>query len=1252
MGTGPARGVKARGGAPLALACLLALAQAAWADNCLTDAWDDGQVKGGLVFPNWVRARVASFAVLLANNGLSPETLSGLTVVNFGTAGASDLTKVYWAATCGATTTGLVTMTYAGNYTEDSGTYPAWTWAGSSISLSGCADYCGGVCGAAFTLTLYADIAPCPAALATVRLGLPVHQAFNSVWWGSLFDTGGCAVPWYDLGTGPSTIVYVVKQADRDTAPPGDTVSFTVTYGRPGTAPLASITLVDTLPPSTHFVVGSGTPAPDPGWDPDPGPPSRLRWTLPGGAVTGGPTGQVTFALTVDWGNGEAFEPGSGDTAAPEGTRLDNRVQVFWGGLAGCAADGQVSAPVTTVVRRFLTWMIGDNDVLFSSTPGQPPDEMTYSTFIKNVSTSRTWWEVRVWDTVPAALDPWCANCGFDDPCAGWTMTPSGCAAASPGRLASGGVTLLTWRLDLPPGATIELRWKAQVVGAATAGATALNTVRMLEYGRAGIVGGTGHSGVATSFTHPARIILSTTYVSYVGESGNDSLSGCPGWLVSFFPLNKRAQGELRGLMYQGAGFASTGGLSASIGCLIGDCLGGFPGTGVACPTGPLPGGGNAGCKVERIPASYDPAAWQGTCPTFPFHVAYKLTSNAPMLWQLLDRATSDQDDTITPAPSSGLTFVGMLHYAWRLTIPGNTAAATGYGLCMVNTTMPPSGPSNPMLTTAVHLFKFDFAALRWDYRKTFELNRESQAIEYGCLAADEGPWRTVSSDAELVVFQAQINDRENWSMLIPARETGHVVSGVGTGTFYGLVGKDTTGSYAYRVVVGNTGFLAATYRIWRYVPDNLIATPPVPSYLNGTSGTWTELWVHDVPAGLAAASNPRIYNLHGTFFDPPASTVLYKVELLSGGPIQIWCGADFGAFNYRGGGSVLNGADGSQVSDTYWLHQTAADQSFSGNCKTYPVTSLAVFAPRTGMAINAVSETGASATYTTTGPDECVSFKALTIPATKRNVRVTVLPGPAAGPVIAQEIRCLFTQKGYTAPFLQAGIHYLIVAPSAAFAGQPFWITVIVQDLGGTTRSDYCGTTSFSSTDPAAKLEGAAMDAYNFTWSSTVAPCGAGSDNGVRLFFNVTLGRLGLQTIVASDTVDGSIIGLAAIMVVGADVKLTKEPRLAVGASGDTVSFRVCWSNYSSASAFTFVITDAVPLGTAFLPEAGTASFDCGNTAGAAPRVAYSTAASTTPPAAFTEANPLAGTRWLRFTIPQAGVNTTGCVCYRVTVN
>jgi hypothetical protein len=79
-----------------------------------------------------------------------------------------------------------------------------------------------------------------------------------------------------------------------------------------------------------------------------------------------------------------------------------------------------------------------------------------------------------------------------------------------------------------------------------------------------------------------------------------------------------------------------------------------------------------------------------------------------------------------------------------------------------------------------------------------------------------------------------------------------------------------------------------------------------------------------------------------------------------------------------------------------------------------------------------------------------------------------------------------------------------------------------------------------------------------------------------------------------------------------------------------------------------------AVPVGTTFVPEATAAGLNCGSTDGVTLAVAYSTL--TVPvmpgPASFTTANPVSNTRWLRWTVPVAGVQTTGCACFRVAIN
>jgi len=83
-------------------------------------------------------------------------------------------------------------------------------------------------------------------------------------------------------------------------------------------------------------------------------------------------------------------------------------------------------------------------------------------------------------------------------------------------------------------------------------------------------------------------------------------------------------------------------------------------------------------------------------------------------------------------------------------------------------------------------------------------------------------------------------------------------------------------------------------------------------------------------------------------------------------------------------------------------------------------------------------------------------------------------------------------------------------------------------------------------------------------------------------------------------------------------------------------------------------VVTDAVPMGTSFVPEALVAALNCGSTDGVPLGVSYTTSTLGTMPAAasFTAGNPVSGTRWLRWTVQAAGVETTGCACFRVKVD
>ncbi len=1248
-------------GLSILLAALLAAVHPhpARADVYNDDMWDNGLVTPGtMVFPNWAKVWAGSFVVEFCAGCVDPDPTQvekGLTVVNFGSAIASDVATVYWQMSCNATTT-LYPMTYAGMYTEDSGTYPAWTWNGSTINLAGCNPLCVGCLASAVAVDLYVDIAPCPQDGVSLNLGFPYHGLSNTTWGGSVTDNHGTAVPWDDLPGGAMTIVHVLKTASADTVAPGDTITYTMFYGRPGTS-LTSIELFDTLPAYTHYLPGTGAPPPDAAWGvPNLGPPQTLRWTIPGPLpVTGGATGQVTFAVSVDWGNGEAFEPGSGDIAAPEGPGLVNAVAVVNYG-AGCAKN-TFTQSVGTAVRRYLFWKVGDNDTLFAGRLGLPDDEITYSIFIKNMSATRTWWNVQVWDTVPPQVDAWAPGYGFDDPCSGWTMTPSGCVAGSPFPVTGGGKTILTWTLDLPPGMTIELKWKAHVVQTALAGTTAVNQVSLQAFGRTGIVGGTGNAGRPRVFTHVAPIVLRTTYVSYVGVGASGW--GCSPYLV-FFPMNKACDFELRALEYDGTiPFAVNGGVSASIGTLIGTCLGGL-----VCP-------GSTGCAVERAPTFYSrwsalcaPNSGQPTCPTYPFHFLYKLVSNSPVLWTMFPYADTQFDDGHTFTPSTSLSFSGLMHYTYLR--HNATDPAVSDALNIMNTSLAYDGTYNPALDTVVHVFEWNAATLSWDYMETYEIDPESQAMKPPVPTPEEGFYRLVSSQARIIVHQWARGGALVTNHLSPNRESGAMTSKAGGGyTFYVFPGNET--DYDRQVAVTNVGATTATYRIDFYMPRTPFPAPAmVPPWMADTSGSWLTGPTDTVAPGLTTCCGPAA-NAHAygppydpgyAFKTPNADFGIWRVVHLSGGAVQVLSGQHFmGWF----GGSVVHASDGNQTGQEFWVSQFQTE-GYKGAKAQWPF-SVDIFCPKAGMAVQAVTGDGFSATYTSNGPDQCISFTGFTqiTNNTKRNVRVNLLAGGSQGNLIAMYVHATDSQRMYTAPFLVVGVHYDILVPPVVYLGESVWITVVVVDAAGGTKTDYCGTTSFTSTDPGAKIENTPMDTYNYTWDSNDpaatclgAGCVNGCDNGVRMFLNVSFSKLGAVTIVAGDIADGSITGLAAVMVVGVDIKLTKSPRLSLAASTDTVRFTVCWSNYSSSSAFTFVITDAVPLGTTFVPEAGTAALSCGSTTGAAPGVAYSTASSATaPPAAsFITGNPAAGTRWLRWTVGVAGVNATGCACYRVSVN
>ncbi|MEK7765954.1 MAG: hypothetical protein AAB368_06920, partial [bacterium] len=297
----------------------------------------------------------------------------------------------------------------------------------------------------------------------------------------------------------------------------------------------------------------------------------------------------------------------------------------------------------------------------------------------------------------------------------------------------------------------------------------------------------------------------------------------------------------------------------------------------------------------------------------------------------------------------------------------------------------------------------------------------------------------------------------------MPTRETGNTVAGPGNFNFYGVVHGNGNGQ---KVVVGNVSGggcndgggqvdcfpgVTAVYTIWRYIPDNTIPTAPrIPSMLNGMSGVWAQVTQDKVKAGLVTLAPDKNPQRYGAAFNAPSSA-LYKVELESGGPIQVLHGME--VYAVWSGGSVMHAATGQQAGFEYWLnHGTGAN----GCGVTFDTQVVDVFCSKQGTSIQMISEYGYNATYATNGPDQCIAFGTITdseqlLPTAQasNNYKISVVSANPKPSVVAQFIQCKITEKGYTAPFLATGEHYNIIAPPVVFVGESFWITVEVLLLG-----------------------------------------------------------------------------------------------------------------------------------------------------------------------------------------------------------
>jgi len=1176
-------------------------------------------------FDYWVDCGTAGCAVCHPASGDScggtALQIAGLTVANFGTAVAvTDITKVYWLQDCTMAGGGLTWHTMVNVAPQ------MWTWAWDGVeanpTLLGASPLVG-------QIKIYVDIAPTPTDGVTVQMGIPYDP--ENGYQGGLADRCCCTQSWSDLANPiPKTIKYVAKFVDKYEAAPGDTLNYTIYYSKPGAGNIQNVQILDTQPPYTHWN-GTASQLPDPGWDPNWTPPPRLRWTVfPASTpVAGGGTSSLTFQMTIDWGNGESFEPGSGDVAGPENYSLWNSAVATFPNIA---SPTHYSNKTRTTVKRFLFWKLGDRDVIYNNTPSSV-DEITYTIFIKNLSATKTWWDVSIWDTVPLQVNPWALDCGVEDSCVGWTMTPSGCALGGAGKIVAGGQTIITWRLDMPPYMTLNLRWKAKVASFANAGQICVNKVSVLEYGRTNIVDGTGHSITPSNFTHKARVILRTTYVSYVAYNVNGTF-GCSGnYFIAMYPMHPSSAFQL----FRLSEAACTEGTRPSIIT---------PAPAYPCNSWPGPG---CNVGIERRPQLYGYDA--GGAPQMSCAVAfhyYKLVSNAPLLWEVLPVIGATDQDSHMYCTTTNLSFRGNTSYTYRRELVGGAPIDGDYfGIA-----------NSEDQTTTVHLFQWDDINLEWDYQQSRTIDPLSQWMTGGTNTAQDGHWRIISSDSDLFVWKGYTfgtSDADNYCTMAPEMD-GNLVGAKAGDEFWVYAGKVNGGATAsHSMLIQNIGTADASFQIMKYLSSEMFdIAGATPANLGGASGEWAPFTSGTVPFGQSQAVapfNPYYYGKYVTVVgcmdrsDFTEIWQLIRVKLVSNGvPVQIKAGQ---GNPERYGGFSLHGKDASgnpSQTSVEWWHSVSGTLSVNN-------ASYVSFCSAKGMAVQITTEDGFSATYTTTGPDQPIvhcSIAAETPVAscgTNYKFRL-VTPGKT---MVANVCGIYFTERGYAAPFLSTGTHYEITAPPVVFVGQNFWITVAVIEQGGGTKVDYVGTTSFSSTDPKALIQSLAMDTYNYVWVV--------GDTGVKIFINVQFNRLGLINLSAQDTLDGSITGMTTVMVVGADVKLEKRKKLSVAASGDTVQFWLCWSNYSSATAYSFTITDAVPNGTTYVPELASQAI-CGQNGpfDASVSLAASTSTTTTPPTNFATVNPgsSAGStsRWLRWTVRDAYVNSTGCVCFKVVVN
>ncbi len=1013
-----------------------------------------------------------------------------------------------------------------------------YVWTASPVSLAP---------GAAYTFTISGTVG-------TATVGSVVSNTA----WVSVAST--CAIVPANSGVVSFTVVptpppaygSVTLTGGPAIVAPGDTLTHTIAWSVTAAGALSSVVIFDTLPAYTQFVAGTGTPVPDPGWDPSVGPPSQLRWTIPGPfAATA--SGTITYQTSVDWGNGEAFEPGSGDVAAPDGTLLTNRAALSW---AGAPAGAQPGASSTLLVDWF--------DFTKSAT-GDGSGELVYTVSLRNRSTLKTWWSVSLWDTVPSNMTAWGPGHGFDDPCLGWTMTPSGCAPYAPGRSVAAGRTILHWALDLAPGASTTLAWRAGLLPSVLSCTTVDNTAAIKASGRTFIVDGTGSSGVpalamSSTLLCPAAPPSAPAAVTATGRPERVDLEWLPA-VAGTSPINgyeiwrATCSGCADSLLITVGSTVTTYQDGTGIGAIFCyrvravDSLGSagpFAGPGCAAAVSPT-------CTVVKTQTPASPAP--GELTTYQLVVANP--SDVPLWLRLYD--TIPAEFVVTsfdipagpftykgsyPSPVSGTIYEWFNGYGdaggvWTMTITGyapvtpgawcnqallkkengpGPGAEVGIELSnMVCFTTTITGPGTPLALTALGVT--GAINLQWDPATpgTFAIS----AYEVWRGACPVCTMSLYATSTATMFVDAAVIPNHYYAYMVRAGDTWGNFGGfsqtataatpptacpalaLSVTTFVSPAQPLIDQPITFTIVVTNTG--AATITSLTIVDtittdDYLMRGPakPVGQYTTDQPAPFGSPWIGNGVTAFNCGPGSTVFVWSSAVTLPPGATMTFTIT-----------------------GTVLEA-----YSPTPFPTLGATTPAPPG----FPVNPMAI--------ANIASAVGMNACFATDFQQD----------------------GPGMG--------C----AGMITTLAPAGT-YRIAAPPSHFTTEDFWVTVVVLDVAGTTRADYCGTTSFTSTDPLALINGVPMGSFTFAWSSSLACSSPPDEDGITGFW------IRLPSAHSSDFLNlrdaGTPVTLGGQSIAQGIPLVTWETATpSVAKAGDLVEYRISFSNESNVSGWSVMIT------------------------------------------------------------------------------